>query len=104
MPMSGKTMKILTDIEKGIMDEFDREFPSPDGQDFIGMERISSIKSFISSALAQQREFFKQNLEGVVGEESEVGHEPKVPCKGCISEGINQKREEIRNKIEELLK
>ena len=30
-------------------EEFDEEFPSPDGRDFIGMERISSLKSFIST-------------------------------------------------------
>ncbi len=38
------------------MDErFDAEFPSPDGQDFIGMERISSLKAFLRKELADQK-------------------------------------------------
>lgn len=42
--------------------EFDDEFSSPDGRDFIGMERISRIKSFIRSLLAQQKESVLEKL------------------------------------------
>lgn len=38
-----KLSEIIEESEK----EFDEEFPSPDGQDFIGNERISKLKSFL---------------------------------------------------------
>ena len=46
-------------------EEFDKEFPSPDGRDFIGMERISSIKSFIENLLEQERKRLVSEIEKV---------------------------------------
>ena len=46
--------------------EFDKEFPSPDGSDFIGMERITDLKRFLRQSLELQRQKFIEGIKGKV--------------------------------------
>lgn len=52
-------MKTLTDIEKGIVESFDRKYPSYCDIGQYGDE----IKSFLKSALVQQREKTVEEME-----------------------------------------
>ena len=84
-------------MSKDIDERFDAEFPSPDGQDFIGMERISSLKAFLRKELADQ----KAKFDLLIAKEMNIANKEGTPTSRLTSLAIALESE---NPLAELLK
>ncbi len=56
----------LNKDEEWYIKEFDKEFPSPDGHDFIGTERISSLHNFLHKLAHKIKEDTKREVEQAI--------------------------------------
>ena len=78
--------------KESMSERFDAEFPSPDGQDFLGMERISILKAFLRKELADQKaraiEIVRDNPCKMSGR---VPHNHTATCNRAIAISLEEK-------------